>query len=582
MIRWRLLLTELQAEFENRERELRTLRTLEAELRSTPLTPKRFYELTATSLLTLCASEGAQVLLRRRNELQVAASIPETAIGLRLPVASCATGLCVETKQSFRSGNVWEDQRVKDRFVNVMGDQLGSKPVSELAMPITLGDEVIGVLNVESPRTDAFDEHHEDVVRLVAEQAALAFTRLQLIDDTRLLGDLYGIARDLLSDRSEVASRTGRDIKLNVALNAAFARLEEYLGRVKHFQILFAQDDRLTIGYSSIGKDIGLTVDRESVTGRAVSQSRTQVVDDVNADPGYRRVLGSEIKSEMAVPILVADQVVGVLNIESDQPEAFDNFSQVIMQKCSRDIALITILLKLIYDIQARRRHREALDLITIIGHQTSNLIHRNNNVVGAIKIWSEEIQQDCAAELAQNEFLSRTVARIRDNAVKALAIPHEMKRRFATVDTVDVNATIERELAVFRGGGPVTIESNLAPELPRIRCQSLGDIVSNLVQNAVNAIDGKGTVRVSTELIEFPGIRDCYVQLRVADTGRGISADELAKVFTFGFGRHGLGFGLAWVKTFVESSGGSIAVDTSTEGSTFTVRLRAESQQVS
>lgn len=580
------LLTELQVEFVNRERELTHIRTLESELRSSPLTPKRFYDITAKSLLTLCGAEGAQVLLRRGNDLQVVASIPETEIGRRIPVAQCASGICVETKQPLRSGDIWSDDRIRNRFVNVMGDQLGSKPISELAVPITLSGEVIGVLNVESTRADAFDEHHEGLIGLVADQASLAFTRLQLVNETDLLSDLYRIATDLLSDESRKRPNTDRDIELYDVLNSALVGLEQYLGPVEHFQILFTQDDSLVIAFSSIGKDIGLTVDLDSVTGRAVRKAESQVVGDVRTDPHYRRVLGTQMLSEMAVPLLVGTRVVGVLNIESDRVQAFDSFSEVIVQNFSRDIEHLTIMLKVIYDLQARLRRQEALDVIMGIGHQASNLIHRINNIVGAIRLWSEEIQKDCAAELAQNEFLSSSVARIHSNAVKALEIPRDMKRRFSTVGTVDVNATIEQELVHFEGRGSVTIKTSLDPKLPRIRCPSFGNIVSNLVQNAINAIDGTGTIHISTALTKFPMVRGSYVELQVADTGRGIPNNVLSSIFTFGVGgEKGLGFGLAWVKTFVESVGGKIAVETSTEkpaGSTFTIRLPGEPEQPS
>ena len=97
---------------------------------------------------------------------------------------------------------------------------------------------------------------------------------------------------------------------------------------------------------------------------------------------------------------------------------------------------------------------------------------------------------------------------------------------------------------------------------------------IQNVVINAVQATtDTKGSVEVSCILKEF------YVDVRIADTGPGISPEQITKIFDPYFttkqGKSGTGLGLFITKKVVEDHHGSIKVDSTPEvGTTITIRL--------
>jgi CheY-like chemotaxis protein len=111
-----------------------------------------------------------------------------------------------------------------------------------------------------------------------------------------------------------------------------------------------------------------------------------------------------------------------------------------------------------------------------------------------------------------------------------------------------------------------------------------LEQVLNNLVDNALKYTPPGGTVTVTTERAGADAV------LRVRDTGRGISADVLARVFdlfvqepqTLDRTRGGLGLGLTLVKRLVELHGGSVAATSEGpgQGSEFTVRLPALAHQ--
>ena len=156
----------------------------------------------------------------------------------------------------------------------------------------------------------------------------------------------------------------------------------------------------------------------------------------------------------------------------------------------------------------------------------------------------------------------------------------------------VDVNAVVRRTTQILASSseGETSIELELAEELPPalVDAEKLRQVLINLVQNGVQAMDSAGTVRVATRqrartvswgtaegIEQGPG----WVEIAVVDRGKGISKKVLANLFEpfFTTKARGTGLGLAISQRIVQAAGGRIDV-TSQEGAgtTFTVILPA------
>jgi two-component system NtrC family sensor kinase len=120
-----------------------------------------------------------------------------------------------------------------------------------------------------------------------------------------------------------------------------------------------------------------------------------------------------------------------------------------------------------------------------------------------------------------------------------------------------------------------ITVKKDLyagVPDLP-VDANKLEQVLLNLVMNAVHAMEGGGVLTVGT------GCDNEASFLSVSDTGAGIPAEVLPRIFdpffsTKGVGE-GTGLGLTVSKAIIEQHGGEIYVETSGAGTTFTVRLR-------
>jgi PAS domain S-box-containing protein len=145
----------------------------------------------------------------------------------------------------------------------------------------------------------------------------------------------------------------------------------------------------------------------------------------------------------------------------------------------------------------------------------------------------------------------------------------------------VDLQAVVHESwtmLAAAAAAASVQFVDALRPALPHVQAdrKRLKQVISNLLSNAVKYNQSGGRITVEA------GADDATVRLFVRDTGRGMNADQLERIFkpferlgAHRSGVDGTGLGLALVKQFMEAMGGSIQVESRAgSGSTFTVTL--------
>ena len=114
------------------------------------------------------------------------------------------TGWVAEHGQSLRLGNVRQDARYYAMRENIQ---------SELCVPLGIGDQVIGVINVESVRPDAYTENDQRVLETVAAQIAVAIQNARLLEETRLNRDrLAELSRQLVETHEQESRAIGREL----------------------------------------------------------------------------------------------------------------------------------------------------------------------------------------------------------------------------------------------------------------------------------------------------------------------------------------------------------------------------------
>jgi signal transduction histidine kinase/ActR/RegA family two-component response regulator len=148
----------------------------------------------------------------------------------------------------------------------------------------------------------------------------------------------------------------------------------------------------------------------------------------------------------------------------------------------------------------------------------------------------------------------------------------------------VSIGQLITDAVHLARTGSPVGIEVKIAEGLwsAQVDPGQIGQVLHNILLNARQAMPGSGTIEVRAENVAFPngpGDADPRVRISIRDSGRGISADVLRRIFDpyFTTKPGGSGLGLATAYAIVVKHGGHISVDsTPGVGTEFVIDLPA------
>jgi len=275
---------------------------------------------------------------------------PEVAERARIKVGEGVTGLAVQARQAILIDDVTLDSRYIAALPNVR---------SELAVPLTTKNRVIGVIDLEAKDPGYFNEEHMRLLTLIASRMAAGIENAQLYTRTtrqaRILLLLNEIARELSSI-------------LN--LDELLGRIAELLRRLIDYQmfsilLLDPTGEKLQHRFSlRFNENVHMKNDiplGRGLVGHAAQTRQAILVPDVSKDPRY--VEGNpETRSELAVPLIYKDKVVGVLDLEHTRRGFFTEDHRRTMGTLAAQVA-IAIENARLYEEIARQERRLERDL---------------------------------------------------------------------------------------------------------------------------------------------------------------------------------------------------------------------------
>lgn len=240
--------------------------------------------------------------------------------------------------------------------------------------------------------------------------------------------------------------------------------------------------------------------------------------------------------------------------------------------------------------VEARLSERRRLELQLIqsekmaaIGQLAAGIAHEIRNPLGIIMnaLYDlGELLPDAGPEVDEDLQIARAeMGRVQEIINNLL----EFSRDSTTeMQSVQLNRTIQQTLKLMNKhfqNSAVRPTTNLSEEIPRCRISENGmrQVLLNLITNAVQAMPGGGQLRIRTR-----SVGDDRVELTVADTGVGIPAERLGRIFdpfyTTKDPGEGTGLGLSVVHSVISNAGGSLDVTSAAgEGTTFSIEFDAD-----
>ncbi|MCS6993379.1 MAG: GAF domain-containing protein [Anaerolineales bacterium] len=209
---------------------------------------------------------------------------------------------------------------------------------AEACLPLKVGDRVLGVLDVQSTRLYAFTTENIKILQILADQLAIAVVNSELFAEAQ---------ERLLQHRlfHNVTKAAASSTNIEEALNSAVQGLQVARGG-DQIAILLSDKEQKTL---EVRASIGYPNDESArlkipfgvgITGWVAAHKQSQRVNDVTKDSRYIAV-NSKVRSELALPLIYRNQVLGVLNIESTSLNAFTENDEEMLGTLAGSLAAI-------------------------------------------------------------------------------------------------------------------------------------------------------------------------------------------------------------------------------------------------
>jgi sigma-B regulation protein RsbU (phosphoserine phosphatase) len=285
----------------------------------------------------------------KRHDLRIRYAVghrEEVVSNLSLALGEGITGTAAARGEPVLVGDVRSDPRYLNSVDAVR---------TELAVPMTARGKLVGVIDLQSTRVDAYTEYDRALLRLIGARVSVAIDNARLYRrverQNRTLKTLAHISREFSSilNLNELLGKIAETMRALINYDAFSILLVDAEARALRHRFSIRYDQRVNIDNIPLGKGI---------TGAAATSREVVRVHDTTKDPRYI-ASHPDIRSEVAVPLVVQDRVVGVMDLESERVGFFTDDQVRTLTVLAPQIASSVDNARLYEELAARERRME-------------------------------------------------------------------------------------------------------------------------------------------------------------------------------------------------------------------------------
>ena len=487
-------------------------------------TMEQIYELTLDAAEKTLKFEHTDVLIVEGKTLHLKTSRGRSSSSINLPLDG-DKGITV------RAAKTGKPVLVPDISNDEAYVEFGENMASELAVPIKIGDKVLGVLNVESKRLNAFDEKDQELLEILASHAATAMSKLEYSKSLETYAQEIQKSQQkferLFTDNPEAAVHTDSSFHI-LDVNPRFAKLFGYpLDEIK-------------------GKHINdVIVPKDKMEEAVVFDERASKGETYHEDAVRKRKDGSLVPVAFsAAPIIVENQVIGHIAVYKDisQLKKAEEELRQTLEKLAKTNEKLRVIGGL-----TRHDARNKLGVITGNAYLAKKKLGGNDEVLNNLKEMEAAVGQ---------------IVKIFDFAKTYEMLGIEELRY------IDVEKIVDEAVSLFSDLKGVKVVNNCRG-LTVLADSLLRQLFYNLVDNSLKYGEKIKTITMFYEEIDKDKLKLVY-----EDDGVGIAEAEKKKLFQEGYGR-GTGYGLYLIRKMCEGYGWNIQeTGKMGEGAQFTITI--------
>jgi sigma-B regulation protein RsbU (phosphoserine phosphatase) len=285
----------------------------------------------------------------RRHDLRIRYGVghrDEVVRNLSIALGEGITGAAAARREPVLVGDVRNDPRYLNTVDAVR---------TELAVPMTARGRLVGVIDLQSTRVNAYTEYDRALLRLIGARVAIAIDNARLYRrverQNKTLKTLAHISHEFSSilDINELLSKIASTIRGIINYDAFSILLVDENAKALRHRFSIRYDERVNIDNVPLGKGI---------TGAAAESREVVRVHDTAKDPRYI-ASHPDIRSEVAVPLMLRDRVVGVMDVESDRVGFFTDDHLRMLGLLAPQIATSVENARLYEEVAIRERRME-------------------------------------------------------------------------------------------------------------------------------------------------------------------------------------------------------------------------------
>jgi GAF domain-containing protein/CheY-like chemotaxis protein len=473
---------------------------------------------------------------------------------------------------------------------------------SEMALPLVVGDTVIGALTVQSVDEAAFTEDDITALQTMADQLAVAINNANLyLENRRLLARVERRARLL-----EAASQVGRDVTSILDMGELLNRTVDVICNAYGFYYagVFLVDEeegwavlragRGEAGARMIAAGHKLQVGGHSMIGTCIEGRQARIALDVGEEPvHFKNPHLPHTRSEMALPLIVAGKAIGAVTVQSVEEAAFSDDDVTSLMAMADQLAIAINNARLLRELEAA--HAELVRTKTFEALATSTLaaIHWIGNkalpISASVGLLRDDLESLSEADPGLVASMLEDLETIEDSARLIVSVQEhligparEEKPRPAMVDDV------VRDTAVTMHVPPEVITYIVAPDLPLVVADTtqLSRAFGYVLRNALEAMEGMEAQQIAVEVALAGDVRSGdarsgdarsgdarsgdtrstdarFVAVRITDSGPGIPEEDLEKIWAAFYTTKGAkhaGLGLSACYQILKQSDGQVS----------------------